>query len=94
MAQDRPSWMDEEEKRADDQANKGQLTNASAPQLIRMKKEPKRKQKMFYIQPSYAIAFEDFVLKQKRSGGKKATELVEEMIYDLLKKYNEDVRDL
>ncbi len=86
---DRPSWMDEEEERATEQASTGKTPNAAAPQLVRMEKAPKRKQKMFYIQPCYAMAFEDLALKQKRTGGKKATDLAEEMISDLLEKYGE-----
>jgi hypothetical protein len=94
MPQDKPDWMQEEEGRATQQATTGKTTNATAPQLVRVDKAPERKQKAFYIQPSYAEAFEDLALKQKRSGGKKATELAEEMIFDLLKKYGEDTTKL
>lgn len=94
MPQNRPNWMDEEDTRATEQVSTGQRTNAAAPQLVRANKAPERKQKMFYIQPSYAIAFENFALKQKRLTGKKSTELAEEMIFDLLKKNNEDVSKL
>ena len=89
-----PNWMDEEENRAEVQATTGKTTNEKAPQLIRVEKAPERKQKAFYIQPSYAEAFEDLALKQKRAGGPKATELAEEMIKDLLNKYGQDTSKL
>jgi hypothetical protein len=89
------SWMDEEEDRATAQAETGGTTNPTAPQLARVKKEPQRKQKAIYIQPSIALAFEDLVIKQKRSEtGRKSTCLAEEMILDLLQKYGEDISHL
>ena len=87
-----PDWMDKEDKRAASQAAKPATTNATAPQLVRVNKSPLRKQKAFYIQPSYAEAFEYLALKQKRLGGKKATDLAEEMILDILHKYGEDFK--
>ncbi len=94
MGQDKPSWLNEEQTRAEQQAETGKTMNSAAPRLVRMEKAPERKQKAFYIQPSYALAFEDLAIKQKRLGGKKATELAEEMILDLLKKYGEDIKNL
>ena len=91
----KPVWMEEEEVRAEDQSNQSSTTNPSAPRLIRREYEPERKQKAFYIQPKYAEAFEDFVIKQRRAKtGRKATVLAEEMIRDLLAKYGEDVTSL
>lgn len=90
----KPSWMNEEDNRATQQAKKTTVMNDKAPKLVRVERAPERKQKAFYIQPSYAEAFEDFALKQKRAGGKKATELAEEMIRDLLTKYGEDISHL
>ena len=90
----KPSWINEENNRAATQATKPATTNATAPQLVRVTKAPERKQKAFYIQPSYAEAFEYLALKQKRRGGKKATELAEEMIVDLLRKYGEDLTNI
>ena len=89
-----PDWMHKENNRAKEQAQTPETTNAAAPQLVRVTKAPDRKQKGFYIQPSYAEAFEDFALQQKRAGGKKATELAEEMILDLLVKYGADTSKL
>lgn len=90
MPKVKPDWMNKEDNRAQEQAKTPETTNANAPRLIRREYEPERKQKAFFIQPIYAEAFEDLVIKQKRQGGKKATHLAEEMIKDLLKKYGED----
>ena len=91
MSQDNtPNWMTEENNRAEELTVKGGTENNAAPKLVRIEKAPVRKQKSFYIQPSFAVAFEDLALAQKRSGGKKATDLAEEMILDLLIKYKAD----
>lgn len=90
----KPSWANEEEIRATKLATKGQTANNAAPKLKRVEREPKRMQKAFYIQPKHAEAFEDFVLKQKRSKGKKAPELAEEAIKLLLSKYGENTKEL
>lgn len=89
-----PSWMQQEETRSSTQTQEGTTANTHAPRLERVEREPMRKQKAFYIQPSFAHAFEDLALKQKRVGGKKATQLAEEMILDLLEKYGEDTSKL
>ncbi|MBV1929685.1 MAG: hypothetical protein KUG81_09270 [Gammaproteobacteria bacterium] len=68
--------------------------NNKVSKLVRVEREPDRKQKGFYIQPSYAEAFEDLARAQKRGGGKKATELAEEMIFDILVKYGFDTSEL
>ena len=86
--------MEEENIRAKKQAATGLTANSEAPQLKRVAREPERKQKAFYIQPSYAEAFEDLALAQKRKKGKKATELAEEMVSDLLAKYGVDISKL
>jgi len=82
--------MNEENSRADDLTETGGTTNNAAPKLMRVERAPERKQKMFYIQPKIAEAFENLALAQKRAGGKKSTELAEEMIIDLLNKYKVD----
>lgn len=94
MSRKQPAWANEEDQRAEQLAEKDITSNAAAPKLARIHREPERKQKAFYIQPKYAEAFEDFVLKQKRAGGKKATELAEEAIKLLLDKYGEDTSNL
>jgi hypothetical protein len=90
----KPAWMNEEQGRATEQAKQPRTTNANAPVLARVEREPERKQKPFYIQQSYAEAFEDLVISQKRAGGKRAPALAEEMIFDLLVKYGADTKGL
>ena len=89
MPQPKPSWMDEEENRAEDLKQKGQTANHNAPILQRVTRAPSRKQKAFYIQDQHAEAFETLVFKQKMEKGKKAPELAEEAIEMLLAKYDE-----
>jgi cAMP phosphodiesterase len=93
----KPNWMNEEDNRAKAQAKTPETTNAAAPRLVRKEYAPERKQKAFYIQPCYAEAFEDFIIKQRRTMGKdakKATQIAEEMIKDVLNKYGEDTSNL
>ena len=97
MSQDKPSWMDEEEGRAEELNQKGQTANHTAPQLVRERKRqaaPPRMQKALFIQEKYAQAFDDLVHKRKKIKGKKAPELAEEAILLLLKKYGEDYKNL
>ena len=91
---DKPAWMNQEEQRAEDLTEKSETSNNTAPQLMRIKKAPPRKQKAFYIQEKFANAFDDLAYKQKKINGKKATELAEEAIKILLKKYGEDTKNL
>ena len=86
--------MEAENRRADELTETGETANNTAPKLVKVERAPERKQKSFYIQPSFTEAFEDLALAQKRAGGKKATELAEEMIFDLLVKYGADTRKL
>ena len=90
---DKPTWMNDEDYRAELQSKKTHLTNARAPKLVRVMRAPERKQKAFYIQPHIAEAFDLLALKQKKRVGRKSTDLAEEMILDLLNKYGEDVGD-
>ena len=83
----KPSWMDDEESRADALTETGQTANDTAPKLERVARAPKRTQKAFYIQDQHARAFERLVFDQKTLKGKKAPELAEEAIELLLKKY-------
>lgn len=85
----KPAWMQEEETRADDLTEKGTVSNADAPQLVKIIRAPSRKQKAFYIQDKHSDAFELLAFKQKKSKGKKAPELAEEAIELLLAKYGE-----
>lgn len=94
MQHNKPDWMSEEEKRADNLTEKAETSNNTAPQLVRVKKAPSRMQKAFYIQEKYAEAFDDFVYKQKKKKGKKAPEFAEEAIKMLLEKYGEDTKSL
>ena len=88
MSRNDASWMDEEEERAEAQAQTGKRTNTEAPQLVKQEiKTPPRATKGFYIQESYAMAFDRVVFAQKQLKGKKAPELAEEAIELLLKKY-------
>ncbi len=83
----------EEEDRSDNLNHTGGTVNDLAPRMIKQKAPP-RKQKAFYIQDKYANAFDDFAYKQKKIGGKRATDLAEEAIYLLLSKYGEDTSKL
>ncbi|MCE7567558.1 hypothetical protein LZS85_15650 [Aliivibrio fischeri] len=87
-------WMDEENERAEDTAQTGETTNAKAPQLVRVNREPARKQKNFYIQDTYAAAFETLVFKQKLAKGPKAPQLAEEALDMLFEKYGIDPNNL
>ena len=55
--------------------------------LTMVYREPTRVQKNFSIQPRIISCFERLVLNQKAIKGKKSTELIEEAIDLLLKKY-------
>ncbi len=87
----KPSWMDEEEGRADDLTETGKTANDDAPKLARVTRAPKRMQKAFYIQDQHAKAFERLVFDQKTIKGKKAPELAEEAIELLLEKYKTEL---
>ena len=88
MSRNDISWMDEEEERAEVQAQRGKRPNAEAPQLVRRElKAPPRSTKGFYIQEVHSMAFDKLVFDQKQSKGKKAPELAEEAIELLLNKY-------
>ena len=81
-------WMEEEDNRAEDQAETGRVANLEAPQLVRKKPAaPARATKGLYIQEDHAMAFDRLVFAQKQTKGKKAPELAEEAIELLLKKY-------
>ena len=94
MQNNKPSWMNEEEQRSDSLTKRHEVSNTTAPQLVRVNKSPPRMQKAFYIQEKYAVAFEDFAYKQKKNKGKRAPELAEEAIKMLLEKYGEDISTL
>ncbi|EPJ43141.1 MAG: hypothetical protein OFPII_43510 [Osedax symbiont Rs1] len=89
-----PNWLSEETKKADLNLREGVKGNIEAPQLVRLKKAPTRKQKAFYIQDSYAEAFELLVFLQKKEKGKKAPDLAEEALLALFEKYKLDVNNL
>ena len=91
---DKPDWMNEEEDRAEQTANTGKTTNDNAPKMVKVTREPTRKQKAFYIQNTYAEAFEDLVHAQKRLKGKKAPQLAEEALDLLFEKYEIDTSKL
>jgi len=89
MSRNTASWIDEEEERAEQQAETGTTPNAEAPQLVRrLVSAPPRATKGFYIQEKHSMAFDRLVFTQKQAKGKKAPELAEEAIEILLKKYN------
>lgn len=88
----KPSWMEEEENRAEELTETGQTSNADAPQLVRVVREPKRKQKAFYIQEKHSHMFETLVFDQKRGKGKKAPQLAEEALELLFAKYGENYK--
>jgi len=90
----KPSWMNEEEDRAEVLAAAGQTTNHEAPRLVRVLKEPARMQKAFYIQQKYAEAFDLLAFKQKKVKGSKAPALAEEALKMLLDKYGEETGNL
>lgn len=86
----KPSWMQDEENRADDVTKTGGTANNKAPKLVRVSRAPERKQKAFYVQAKYAEAFELFVFENRKKGIK-APEMAEEMISDYLKKYGRKI---
>lgn len=90
MHNNEPNWMNEEEIRAEEVTKSGETNNPKAPQLIRVNREPSRKQKAFYIQESFAEMFENLAFKQKREKGLKAPQLAEEALLMLFKKYKMD----
>ncbi|ORU94829.1 MAG: hypothetical protein A6F70_10035 [Cycloclasticus sp. symbiont of Bathymodiolus heckerae] len=95
MPRNDTSWMDEEDERAESQADTGQPPNAEAPQLVRKEaKAPPRATKGFYIQELHSMAFDRLVFEQKQAKGKKAPELAEEAIELLLKKYGLKINDI
>ncbi len=95
MSRNDASWMDEEEERAEVQAQKGKRPNSTAPQLVRREaKAPPRATKGFYIQEKHSMAFDRLVFSQKQAKGKKAPELAEEAIELLLKKYKLNTNEL
>lgn len=87
MADKTPSWMQEEDERAESLKKTGKTENSQAPQLARVTREPERMQKAFYIQRQHSLAFERLVFEQKNIRGKKAPALAEEAIELLLAKY-------
>lgn len=87
MSQHKPTWMEEEESRAEVLETTGATTNDKAPKLERVVREPNRMQKAFYIQEKHSRAFERLVFEQKQSKGKKAPALAEEAIEIILEKY-------
>ncbi len=87
-------WMEEEDQRAEGQAEAGTPPNTTAPQLIRKEiKSPSRATKGIYIQNKYAQAYDRLVFSQKMAKGMKAPELAEEAIGMLLKKYKINLED-
>ena len=86
---DRLSWMDEEEKRSDDNLEKGTTENNKAPLMKRSKKRiaPDRKTRGIFVQEKQWNDFEDLVLAQKKIGGKTKPELAEEALELIIKKY-------
>lgn len=92
----KPSWMDQEEVRAEDLSQKGETSNNAAPKLVKAKppKAPPRATKGFYVQDIYAETFDDIVYQQKKAKGKTAPELAEEAIKLLAKKYGIDTKNV
>lgn len=94
MSLKQPDWMKQEQNRAEDLKETGTTSNSKAPQLARVVREPSRKQKSFYIQDSYAEAFEELAFKQKKVKGKKAPALAEQALMLLFEFYDEDTSKL
>ena len=84
----RPEWLDAQTKQADELALTGGVENPKAGQLVMVFREPPRFQKSLYLQKDVIDAYENLVLQQKIVRGKKGTELAEEAIRDLIKKYD------
>lgn len=82
-------WVAEEDERAGTQTT--QVANDAAPQMVRVKRAPARKQKAFYIQDRYAQAFERLAFEQKQANGTKAPALAEEALDLLFAKYGIEV---
>ncbi|PJE78023.1 hypothetical protein CI610_03049 [invertebrate metagenome] len=90
----KPDWMNEEDQRSEKNLKAGKTENNQVKQLQYVHREPVRKPKAIYIQPSYAQAFDKLVFKQKQAKGKKGSQLAEEMILMLLEKYDESTENL
>ena len=95
MSSKQPDWMNEEEERAEQVAVIGQNPNPTAPQLVRMTREPPRRQKTFYLQEVYIDMFEQLALSQKKKvKGNPAPKLAEEALRLLFEQYNVDTKEL
>lgn len=83
------SWMEEENKRAEQLTKTGKTNNSQAPKLVKSKKitAPERIRKGFFIQEKYVMAFDKLIFEQKMVKGKKGPELLEEALMLLFKKY-------
>lgn len=86
-----PNWLEEEQKRASKINVTNETNNNDAPRIVKVKREPIRKQKAFYIQEIYASTFEDLAYKQKKSKGKTAPQLAEEALLMLFEKYEHTI---
>lgn len=93
MSLEKPSWLEEEAARAETLNEKGITSNRNAPQIIKVKREPPRKQRNIYVQDDYWYALNDLINVQKKVGNR-APKLVEEAILMLLKKYDRDTSQL
>ena len=85
----KPAWMNDEDDRAETQAETGGVVNEDAPKIVRPKTQaPTRRVKNIYVQDRHATAFDRLVFEQKAAKGKKGSELAEEAIELILEKYN------
>ncbi len=65
------------------------LPTNDAPKLKGVTREPKRMQKALYIQEKYSQTFDKLVFDQRRTRGKKSTQLAEEAFELLFQKYGD-----
>lgn len=90
----KPAWMEEEEERAEETADTGKTANANAPKMVKVHREPSRKQKAFYVQDTYAEAFDELVFRERKKKTAKGPQLIEEALIMLFKKYGVDTSKL
>lgn len=81
-------WMNEEEERANENADNDTVENEGAPKLIRQKqKAPARNTRNVYVQDDIWKNFETAIFMQKMAGGKSKPELAEEALQYIYEKY-------
>lgn len=84
-----PDWLEQENKRAEDNLAQGTTENAEAPKMVMVKskraKKPSRKTRGIFVQDPIWSKYEKTVFKMKKV--KSAPELAEEALQYIIDKY-------